>query len=182
MIQTARLIIRDFLPEDAADLHEILGDAQTMENCEPAYDLEKTERFLTSFCIEKHSALAAVHKESGKMIGYILFCELEEGEYEIGWFFNRHFWRQGYAFEACRAVIDEKFASGKAKRIVAETIDAQKSIRLMEKLGMRLEDIQCDAAQDNHGNRADLLAYALSETDWKRANMSGAFAEERGKE
>lgn len=29
-IQTARLTIRNFIPEDAADLYEILGDAQTM--------------------------------------------------------------------------------------------------------------------------------------------------------
>lgn len=165
-METERLVIRDFLPTDAADLQEILGDAQTMENCEPAYEMEKTKQFLISFCIEKHGALAAVHKESGKMIGYILFCALEAGEYEIGWFFNRRFWRRGYAFEACRAVIDGAFASGKANRIVAETIDAQKSVRLMEKLGMHLENIQRDAAQDNHGNRADIYEYGLSKADW----------------
>lgn len=34
-IQTARLTIRNFIPEDAADLYEILGDAQTMQYCEP---------------------------------------------------------------------------------------------------------------------------------------------------
>ena len=45
-IETPRMIIRDFIPEDAADLQEILGDDETMKNCEPAYDFEKTEKFL----------------------------------------------------------------------------------------------------------------------------------------
>ena len=30
-LDTPRLTIRSFVPEDAADLQEILGDAQTME-------------------------------------------------------------------------------------------------------------------------------------------------------
>ena len=99
-IETTRMIIRDFTPEDAADLHEIFGDDETMENCEPAYDFEKTKRFLQSFCISRKGAVAAVHKESNKVIGYILFNEADERVYEMGWIFNRSFLRQGYAYES----------------------------------------------------------------------------------
>ena len=35
-IETPRMIIRDFTRSDAADLHDIFGDDETMENCEPA--------------------------------------------------------------------------------------------------------------------------------------------------
>ena len=35
-IETPRMIIRDFILEDAADLHDIFGDDETMENCESA--------------------------------------------------------------------------------------------------------------------------------------------------
>lgn len=108
-IETPRMIIRDFTPEDAADLHEIFGDDETMENCEPAYDFEKTKEFLTSFCIGRKGAVAAVHKESNKVIGYILFNEADEGVFEMGWFYNRSFWRQGYAYESCKAMIDYAF-------------------------------------------------------------------------
>ena len=38
------MIIRDFLPEDVANLHDIFDD-ETMENCEPAYVLEITKDF-----------------------------------------------------------------------------------------------------------------------------------------
>ena len=44
-IETARMTIRDFKTEDTADLHEILGDAETMEHCEPAYDFRKRRSF-----------------------------------------------------------------------------------------------------------------------------------------
>ena len=63
-IQTARLTIRNFIPEDAADLYEILGDAQTMQYCEPPYDLAKTKQFLQSFCMEREGGLAAVDTQA----------------------------------------------------------------------------------------------------------------------
>ena len=68
-LETPHLTIRSFVPEDANDLYEILGDAETMEYSEPPYDLDKTERFLDSFCISRGGAVAAVHKECGKVIG-----------------------------------------------------------------------------------------------------------------
>ena len=165
-IETSRLIIRDFNLEDAADLHDIFGDDETMENCEPAYDFEKTEKFLTSFCIGRRGAVAAQHKESNKVIGYILFNEADEGVYEMGWIYNRSFWRQGYAYESCKAVIDYAFAELKAHKVFAEAIDTEKSVSLMQKLGMQLEGIQRSQTKDNHGNWADLYFYGLLEDDW----------------
>lgn len=174
-IETPRMIIRDFIPEDVADLHEIFGDNETMENCEPAYDLEKTKAFLTSFCIDRKGAVAAVHRESGKMMGYILFNELDEGVYEMGWIYNRNFWRQGYAYESCKAVIDNAFEERKAHKVFAEAIDAVKSVGLMKKLGMQLEGIQRSQTRDNHGNWADLYFYGLLAENWKQHYAGGTF-------
>ena len=165
-IETTRMIIRDFTSEDAADLHEIFGDDETMENCEPAYNFEKTKEFLTSFCIGRKGAVAAVHKESNKVIGYILFNEADEGVYEMGWIYNCSFWRQGYAYESCKTVIDYAFRELNAHKIFAEAIDTEKSVSLMQKLGMQLEGIQRSQTKDNHGNWADLHFYGLLEDDW----------------
>ncbi len=176
-IETPRMIIRNFTPDDAADLHDIFGDDKTMENCEPAYDFEKTEKFLTSFCIGRNSAVAAVHKKTGKMMGYLLFNEFHDGVYEMGWIYNRSYWRQGYAYESCKTVINYAFTELKAHKIFAETIDAVKSVSLMQKLGMQLEGIQRSQTRDNHGNWADLYLYGLLEADWRRQsdtdNLSG---------
>ena len=165
-IETPRMIIRNFTSEDAADLYEIFGDDETMENCEPAYDFEKTKKFLASFCIGRNGAVAAVHKETGKMIGYILFNEFDKDVYEMGWFYNRNYWRQGYAYESCKAVISYAFGELKVHKIFAETIDHVKSVSLMKKLGMLPEGIQRSQTKDNHGSWADLYLYGLLEDDW----------------
>ena len=175
-IETSRMIVRDFTLEDAADLHEIFGDDQTMANCEPAYDFAKTQAFLMSFCIEKKGAVAAVHKASGKVMGYILFNEFDPGVYEMGWIFNRAFWRQGYAYEACRALVDHAFGTLQAHKIFAEAIDGVKSVGLMKKLGMQLEGVQRSHTRDNQGNWADLYFYGLLEDDWRKQTNPGGMA------
>lgn len=166
-LETPRLILRNFVPEDVSDLYEILGDDDTMKYCEPAYSLEKTTEFLHSFCINRNGAVGAAHKESGKLIGYILFHEQGDAVYEIGWFFNRNFWRQGYAYEACSAVIDHAFRTLNAHKIFAETIEPLKSVGLMKKLGMQPEGVQRSQTKDNQCNWADLYFYGLLKDDHK---------------
>jgi len=172
-LETTRLLIRDFTSEDAADLHEIFGDAETMRNCEPAYDFAKTQKFLEEFCIGRKGAAAAVLKDSGKVIGYILFKafgedaeeDAEEDVYEIGWIFNKAYWRQGYAYESCSKVIGYAFDHLHAHKIVAEATDGVKSVSLMKKLGMKPEGVQRSHTRDNAGNWADLFLYGLLRED-----------------
>ena len=171
-LETERLIIRDFTPEDAPALHEIFGDEETMENCEPAYDFAKTQKFLEEFCIGRKGAAAAVLKDTGKVIGYILFKSLGEDPaedvYEIGWIFNRAYWRQGYAYESCSRVIDYAFRELYAHKIMAEAIDAVKSVSLMKKLGMKQEGVQRSHTGDNAGGWADLYLYGLLREEWEK--------------
>ena len=164
-IETERMLIREFTPEDVEDLHEILGDDETMKLCEPAYNHAKTQKFLEDFCIGRKGALAAAQKESGKVIGYILFKAIEQDIYEMGWFFNRKYWRQGYAYEACTKVMEYAFDVMHVHKIIAETIDAARSVKLMEKLGMVCEGVQRSQARDNAGNRADLYLYGILRED-----------------
>ncbi len=95
------------------------------------------------------------------MIGYILFKAFEEGVYEIGWIFNKNYWRQGYAFESCKAVVEYAFSKLEVHKIFAEAIDSATAVGLMKKLGMRLEGIQRSQTKDNDGNWADLYFYGL---------------------
>ena len=173
LIETERMFIRDFAPEDVNDLQEIFGDAETMKNCEPPYDLAKTETFLREFCIGKKGGLAAVLKESSKAIGYILFNECEPSVFEIGWIFNRNYWRKGYAYESCRAVMEYGFSERNAHKIFAEAIDGVKSVGLMQKLGMRLEGVQREQTDDNFGNWADLYLYGILQSEWKSQSQTG---------
>ncbi|MDE5547243.1 MAG: GNAT family N-acetyltransferase [Anaeroplasmataceae bacterium] len=160
-IITNRLIIRDFCADDVNDLHEILGDAEVMQYCEPAYTFEQTQSFLQDFCIKKRGAFAVVQQSNQKIIGYVLFNAWENSVYEIGWIFNKKFWRQGFAYEACSNIISYAFEKLNINKIVAETIDRQKSVKLMEKLGMKLVKVQKNETKDTLGNIADLYIYEL---------------------
>lgn len=174
-IETSRLYLRDFEMRDLADLHEMLGDAETMQNCEPAFELEKTKEFLHSFCIGRKAAVAAALCDSGKVIGYILFNPLGEPEvYELGWIFNKNFWRQGYAYEAISALIEHGFSQMGIHKFFAEAIDTEKSVGLMEKLGMKREGIQRSHTKDCDGQWVDLYIYGLLRNDYFD-NKTGVF-------
>lgn len=161
-LETPRLRMREFHLSDARDLYEILGDEETMAYSEPPYSLEKTKFFLNDFCIRRKGAIAAVHKDRDKVIGYILFHKTGEEAYELGWFFNRKYWGQGYAFEACSAVAEYAFSVLKAQRLFAETADPVKSVGLMKKLGM-----QWEGTEDGQDGNGVLQVYGLSAADWR---------------
>ena len=165
-IETSRMMIRPFQTDDAG-LHAIFGDDLTMENCEPAYSFEKTKQFLSEFCIGRKGALAALHRESGMLVGYFLFKEMEEDVYEVGLIFHRSCWRQGYAYEACSAVIRNAFEVLGAHKLMAEAIDSIKSVGLMEKLGMHREGIQRSHTRDNNGQWCDQYLYGILREEWQ---------------
>lgn len=164
-LETERMTVRDFAMDDLEDLQAILGDEETMAYSEPTYTRERTAEFLRQFCVEKKGAVAAVLKATGRVIGYILFHELDEGVYEMGWFFNRTCWGKGYALEACKAVVDHAFNQQNAHKIFVETIDGGRSVGLMKKLGMKPEGIRRSQVKDRFGTWADLYLYGLLAED-----------------
>lgn len=164
-LETERMAVRDFTMADLDDLQEILGDEETMAYSEPAYTRERTAEFLQHLCVEKKGAVAAVLKATGRVIGYILFHQVNGGVYEMGWFFNRACWGHGYAMEACKAVMGYAFDERNAHKIFAETIDAGKSVSLMKKLGMKPEGIQRGQVKDQSGAWVDLFLYGLLAED-----------------
>lgn len=78
-LETKRLLIRDFTMEDADDLWEIFRDPVTMEHICP-YTEQETRDFLRAFCVERTppGAFAAVKKDSGRLIGYLLCNQIDE--------------------------------------------------------------------------------------------------------
>ena len=163
-IRTDRLIIRNYSPDDWQDLFEILSDPIVMAQCEPTYTKAKTKEALVYF-IQNNIAYAVVLAATGKVIGHALFAQLpppyEKGNYEIGWIYNRRYWRQGYAFEASKALLDYGFRNMRIYKVSAETIDPVASIGLMCKLGMRHESTLPAHAKDLNGKPADVYWYSI---------------------
>ena len=163
VLHTQRLILREYTSADEDDLHEIFSDAMVMQNCEPPYDRQKTKTALQYF-IEQRAAYAVSLAHSGKVIGHLLFHQLpmeESGIFEIGWFFHREYWHQGYAYEACSALIEYGFQVLRLHKICAETTDPIRSVALMNKLGMNHEGTFRSHVRSPEGFWTDVYWYAI---------------------
>lgn len=136
--ETERLYLRKFVSGDAAALHEILGDGQTMQYIEPPFSRERTEKFLREFCIAAGNALAVELKDTGRLIGYIMLKPSGERKIEAGWIFHSQFRGMGYAGEAVNAAFDYAFTELSADGIFASADERNApSLKLMRGLGMK---------------------------------------------
>jgi RimJ/RimL family protein N-acetyltransferase len=169
MLETERLFIRKFTPEDLPRLIELRSDPEVykylggtkMQNPE---SLKKRLRFYIG-CYEKFGfgMCAMIWKASREMIGWSGLQSLEDtGEIEVGYGMAKDFWGKGIGFECAKAWIDYGFEKVGLERIVAvaqpENVG---SWRIMEKLGMRYEK-----NEEHYG--LDCALYALSREEWQR--------------
>lgn len=78
-------------------------------------------------------------KENHRMIGNVYLGKRDFASLEIGYVLNRDYWGQGYAVEACEALLKKAFEQG-IHRIYAECDpENTASRRLLERLGFRQE-------------------------------------------
>lgn len=174
-LQSERLIIRNFTPEDGGDLFEYLSraDVLTYEPGEP--ENEETCRHLAAEHAGGDFFLAVCLKESGKMIGHLFVAQQEPLEFdtwEIGYIFNPIYGGRGYAAEAARRLVRWLFSRKGAHRVMA-LCDPRNapSWKLLERLGMRREGYFLQKAffhRDGEGNPLwhDACEYAVLADEW----------------
>ena len=115
-IETPRLILREYTPEDFTALYEILSDPETMEHYPAPFTPEKTKRWI-EWNLENYQRYgfglwAVVLKETGELIGDCgLTLQDIDGQQlpEIGYHIHKKYWRRGLGKEAARAVWDWAF-------------------------------------------------------------------------
>lgn len=106
-LETTRCIIRNLMPDDAYDLYETLSNEAVMEYIEPAFGIEETKNFITEAGLcEPPLVYALVWKETGKVIGHVIFHLYEENSYEIGWILNQAYWGKGIANEITEKLVE----------------------------------------------------------------------------
>ena len=116
VLETERLIVREYTMDDFDALHEILSDAETMKYYPKPYDEEGVRRWIR-WCMDSYQAYgfglwALELKSTGEFIGDCgISMQRIDGELlpEIGYHVHKKYWRQGYAKEACAAVKDWLF-------------------------------------------------------------------------
>lgn len=139
-IETERLIIREFLPEDYNDLYEYLSDEEAVKY-EPyeVYTLEACKEEAVSRSKNK-SFLAVVLKDSKKLIGNLYFQKRHFETWELGYVFNPAYQKAGYATEAVQGLFKREFMENQVRRVVALcNPENENSWKLLERVGMTRE-------------------------------------------
>ena len=149
VLETKRLILRRFTPEDAADNYRIYTDLENMKYMGRQPDSVDFERDH----IRKHIAnyydkygfglWATVLKENNQLIGRCGLIYQKIGdmkELEITYLIDRNYCGKGLATEAARETVRLGFEKYRFPRIVAViNPDNVASVRVAEKIGMKYE-------------------------------------------
>ncbi len=146
VLETQRLVLREFQFEDLDALAAILCDRETMRYYPVSFDraavADWIQRNRTRYANDGHGLWAMILKSTRELIGD---CGLVRqsvdavDEIEIGYHVRRDLWNQGYASEAARACRDYGFANLKVDRLISlirpENLASR---RVAEKNGMTI--------------------------------------------
>jgi RimJ/RimL family protein N-acetyltransferase len=165
-IETDRLLLRSFGPDDVDEMLDVYGDADVMRFIPGGVlDARATARMLAAYASAQatrgYAVWGIVLKSTGRLIGDAGFNVFAEtGEPELGYSLARATWGNGYASEAARGCLDAAFAHLGCARVVALVdVDNAASHQVATRIGMqRLETIQA------HGRPHVLYATAREAT------------------
>jgi [ribosomal protein S5]-alanine N-acetyltransferase len=147
---TARLIVRPWADEDAADAFAIYRDpavTRYLGGGGPHPDLAFSRRWIDLLAARNKAdppgqgTWAATLRETGRPIGSVLLRPLEGGpEVEVGYHLGQPWWGRSYATELARGCLRYGFAELGLRRIVGVTFPENlASQRVLRKAGLRHE-------------------------------------------
>ncbi len=148
ILETGRLVLREFLDDDVEALELVLGDPQTMAYYPAPFSREDVVRWIgwsrQSYRKNGVGLWAVELKETGELIGD---CGLTwqrvgyspEKQLEIGWHVRRDLWNKGYATEAAIACRDRARDLGHIHLISIIAAANAPSQAVARKIGMELE-------------------------------------------
>ena len=174
ILETERLILRDYRKSDLRDLHRLLSDKKTMYFLDElaTNTLEETKSNLETaianadghyFCI----CGKATGSFTGSM-GYTVTAATPLGKVaHLGYFLLPEHHRQGYAPEAAKRVLEFAFTQDNCVRITTACYrENDPSRKVMERAGLRKEGERI-RAQYHGGAMKDRLEYALNKDEWE---------------
>lgn len=163
VIETERLILREYNEDDFEELYLILSDPITMSHYPKPYDENGTKRW-RNWCINSYKTngfglWALVLKETNTFIGDCgLSMQNIDGEWlpEIGYHIKKEFWRKGFAKEAATAVKEWAFKN--------TTYDTLYSYMTKDNIASykTAESIRMKKLKEYHADGEDLLVYYIS--------------------
>jgi RimJ/RimL family protein N-acetyltransferase len=155
ILETERLLVREFVPEDAKALASFYGDPEVMRFIgsgatrspeETARQIGVWQRLYREW---GYGLWATAQRETGELVGRcgLLRWQVDDRtEIEVGYLIGRGFWGRGYGLEAARGIKEWAFERLDVSRVVSMIYPQNlPSIRVAEANGMRhLADIERD--------------------------------------
>ena len=172
ILETERLILREYAEEDFDALYEILSDKENMSHYPKPYDENGTKRWLNwSFDNYKKYdfGLWAIElKETGQLIGDCgITMQNIDGEAlpAIGYHIHKSHWRKGYGKEAASAVRDWCFNNTEFDTVYSYMTHTNiPSYSTAASIGMKRIKEYSDESGVLH------FVYALTRKEWKTKN------------
>ena len=173
IIETQRLILREYTMEDFDGLYEILSDPVTMQHYPKPYDEKGTLRWL-NWSLDNYKKYgfglwAIVLKETGEFIGDCgLTMQPIDGQSlpEIGYHIHRNHWRKGYGSEAARAVRDWGFENTQFDALYSYmTAGNTASWSTAKSAGLHKLKEYMD------GDEGKMYVYAITRQEWEARNQ-----------
>lgn len=177
-LTTERLVLRELLPTDAADVLVFRGDPEVQKYDDPPiHTLKESADFIEEMRLAcangDQQTWAVTRKGDDTVIGLVSLQhpnrhgDLYHRRAEVGYGIARATWGQGIGSEAVRAVVQYGFEQLNFNRIYAVTIaDNHESVRLLEKLGFVREGTQRQHSLEEDGRFHDSAIYGLIRSDW----------------
>ena len=147
-IETGRLVLREFTPDDAAFVLRLLNEPSFLRYIgdRGVRTLDDARRYIAEgpvagYARHGHGLMRVDRRSDGATIGMCGVLKRDSlPDPDIGFSILPEFWSAGYALEAAQAVMSHARAALGLGRIVAiTTVDNAPSIRLLGKLGFRFE-------------------------------------------
>jgi ribosomal-protein-alanine N-acetyltransferase len=171
-LTTTRLVVRDFVAADLADVQALRADPEVARFMEFAPESAEQARGWLDGVIEHNRRrpreaynLAVVDRASGRAIGWIgtgrSSRHTDVGEYGVGYMLASAYWGRGLMAEALRAVLAFAFESLGARRVSAWCwAENAASARVMAKAGMTLAR-EYERTEPKSGQARAVVEYAV---------------------
>ena len=179
VLQTERLTLRRFTPDDLDLLYELDNDPTVMQfiNGGQPRPRGEIENNLLPGIIAAYDRWpdfgrwAAIETSSGRFLGWFAL-RVEAGAIdapELGYRLHKDIWGQGFATEGARALVRKAFTDLGAQRVWATTMTVNMaSRRVMEKAGLRyVRTFFMDWPDVIEGGEHGDVEYALTRLEWQ---------------
>lgn len=183
-IETQRLLLRRWARKDFQAYILIVSDPEVMipAGCEPAGNLEAASAIFARD-LRNDLCYAIVLQEGDEVIGRIKFqSDLRRfhiNSLSIGYELRRDQWGRGYMTEALAAMVTYAFEKKKVDVVaVSHYSDNERSRRVIEKCGFRLEGVVPWACKRFDGKICDDVCYSILRKDY--INGLGANSQAQG--